>query len=409
MNHSPNIGFIVGVGRSGTTLIAALLNRHPEICVLPETGFFVHLRGLPGGHQGLADDWPDSMHALAEKMQRNATPTWNPRETARILTAKLPQFPGIRDLFQDFCATIAQVCGKTNVKWILEKTPDHMLCAAEIQSLFPDSPLLHIIRDGRAVAESRSRMTFLPPDRRDLEFNILDWAWRMREIRPLLARHDKLIEFSYETLVRHPQRTLHTLLDFLYLDYDSDLLQPQGNEDHLIEIGMRHKDGVKRTVDPNLAEAWRSRIPPERQKQLEHLAGKQLHELNYPLHHLRLKQTRTALIPEVLATRPGLWKRHKATLLQHLTESNSVTVGTYGHLDTVTCVHDIYTLDPIDPARIREIGSLCYFRKLLKLRLCLKLKGRRIHSLSQSRRYAFRQWPLGWTLETLIPREKDDR
>ena len=31
--------FIVGVGRSGTTLLQSMLNAHPEICFTPETHF----------------------------------------------------------------------------------------------------------------------------------------------------------------------------------------------------------------------------------------------------------------------------------------------------------------------------------------------------------------------------------
>lgn len=31
--------FIVGVGRSGTTLLRLMLDAHPEMCIPPETGF----------------------------------------------------------------------------------------------------------------------------------------------------------------------------------------------------------------------------------------------------------------------------------------------------------------------------------------------------------------------------------
>ena len=37
---NPQKLFIVGVGRSGTTLLQSMLNSHPEICFTPETHFF---------------------------------------------------------------------------------------------------------------------------------------------------------------------------------------------------------------------------------------------------------------------------------------------------------------------------------------------------------------------------------
>jgi hypothetical protein len=47
MSHPP-MPFVVGLGRSGTTLLRLMLDAHPEMAVPPETGFIprvVHLEG----------------------------------------------------------------------------------------------------------------------------------------------------------------------------------------------------------------------------------------------------------------------------------------------------------------------------------------------------------------------------
>ncbi len=404
MNQSPHLGFIVGMGRSGTTLIAALLNRHSEICVLPETGFFIHIDDLPNGIQSLADNWPVSMQTLATKMQRNATPAWDPMETAQQIIARHPKFPGVHRLFHDFCIAIASSFGKREAKLILEKTPDHMLHTEEIKQTFPDAPILHIIRDGRAVAESRSRMDFLPPEMRDLEFNMLNWAWRMNNIRPLISRHHRVMEFHYENLVQSPDVTLKKILDFLHLRYDPNILYPQGNEDQMIETNMTHKDKVKKPVDPELANAWQKKIPEDAQKRLEYLGGKQLTELGYSLHHLEAQKMRTALIPEDIAIRPGLLKKLKRDLIHLLAQNNTICAGTYQHLDTTQHDQDIYIIDPVDITRIRNIGAISYFTKIMKLMLNMKLKKKRIYLLKNETQYRFRNWPMGWALEALVQR-----
>ncbi len=400
--NTPEIGFIVGMGRSGTTLIAAILNRHPEICVLPETGFFVHLNSLSNEGRDLAADWPDAMTALADKMRPNATLTWNPMETARTLIENHPTFPGIETLFQAFCREIAEKCGKPNARLILEKTPDHMLCASEIRRHFPSAPIVHVIRDGRAVAESRSRMPFLPPRLRDLELNMLDWAWRMREIRPHLVQQGPTFELRYEELVQNPEKAIGETLAFLKLERQPGLHQPSGNEDQLIETGMTHKDGVKRPIDPKLAESWRKRIHPERQKILERLAGEQLHELGYPLHHIQIERTNPTQIPHTLITHPGSLKKYKNALLRLLEDSDSTVSKTFTTIETASSHRTIYAIELIDPAKARKTGSLKYCLKLVGLAFRLRARGKGLYLLRSRPQYTFREWPLAWMTESLV-------
>jgi len=390
------------MGRSGTTLIAAILNRHPQICVLPETGFFVHLNSLSNEGQDLETGWPDAMMALADKMRPNATPTWNPMETARTLIENYPTFPGIETLFQAFCGEIAKKCGKPNARLILEKTPDHMLCSREIREHFPSAPILHVIRDGRAVAESRSRMPFLSPERRDLELNILDWGWRMREIRPLLARQHPTLELRYEALIQNPEAVIRETLDFLELEYRRGLHQPSGNEDQLIETGMTHKDGVKRPIDPKLAESWRKRIHPERQKMLERLAGEQLWQLDYPIYHIQAERSNPVQIPHALTTRPRLFQKYKNALIRFLEDTDSMVSHTFTQIETASSCQDIYAITLIDTAKAREIGSLRYCSKLVGLALRLRTQGKGLYLLRPERQYTFREWPLAWITESFV-------
>jgi hypothetical protein len=47
--------FIVGVGRSGTTLLRMMLDAHPDLAIPPETGFLPEVP--PVGVYGLAGEW----------------------------------------------------------------------------------------------------------------------------------------------------------------------------------------------------------------------------------------------------------------------------------------------------------------------------------------------------------------
>lgn len=108
-----------------------------------------------------------------------------------------------------------------------EKTPRHLLYIPQIKETIPDALIIHIIRDGRDVAASMSRMRWggaFPWDapHRPLVCGLY-WQWLVqkgreygRELGP------DYLEVRYERLVQHPEETLATLGNFVHADLDYD-------------------------------------------------------------------------------------------------------------------------------------------------------------------------------------------
>ncbi len=144
-------GFIVGVGRSGTTLLASILNRHPEICVTPETHFFRLVYNYPGGIKNFERRWPYSLKEIMQKM--HPTKGWQPN--SNIIIERFNSYPGIAAIFKAIGEDIA---AKNNKKLWLEKTPNHIIYLSFIRKLFPNAPIIHIVRDARDVGLSLLRM-----------------------------------------------------------------------------------------------------------------------------------------------------------------------------------------------------------------------------------------------------------
>jgi hypothetical protein len=64
---SPPAPFVVGVPRSGTTLLRLMLDAHPELAIPPETGFFPWITTIDGTARGAADEFVQRLMA---------SPTW---------------------------------------------------------------------------------------------------------------------------------------------------------------------------------------------------------------------------------------------------------------------------------------------------------------------------------------------
>ncbi|WJW74440.1 sulfotransferase [Thiohalobacter sp. IOR34] len=269
---------LVGEGRSGTTLLSAILNRHPRLCVTPETHFFRLFFRYPGGEAAFARDWPASLEWMVERM--DATPDWQPSASAWL--ASLPsggrrRFPGAAALFLSLGEDIARRQGKR--LWI-EKTPPHVCYLPQIRRLFPQAPIIHLVRDGRDVADSLASM---PWSRVSRTGHLLRWAQRVGSARHQLRDDPHAIALRYEDLVQAPEQEIRRLCDFLDIDFQSQMLQPDGSEAALIETGQAHKELVRQPISTARVERWRHAYPDEEQKLAARLIGRELAAWGYPV------------------------------------------------------------------------------------------------------------------------------
>jgi len=392
MNQASKIGFIVGVGRSGTTLFASMLNRHPSIAVTPETGFFVHLYAYPAGIDGFQRDWPESLTKIVDKM--HPTSTWSPAEWAERYAANRSEFPGIKGIFFDLCENFARI--EENVL-ILEKTPDHLLYLTELREHFPDAPILNIVRDGRAVAESRARQNFLPEDQRSVEYSVLLWADHVHSANIALASDPRALQLRYEELLNDPDKTLRGVCDFLQLEYTEKLLYPDGSEEGLVELGTEHKNKIFKRLDPGLADGWKKILPEEAKAISENLAARELKRLGYDLLYLP-DSAKTIAFPDTFLS-PDILKVYKGLLARMFAQNNNLYLGDM-YSDPLpresSCDYILLVEIPEPESSGKNILVYVlswYFKEIL---------GRRKLILFCTKKISFSQWRSRWLAERFM-------
>ena len=152
---------VLGVRRSGTTLLRVMLDRHSELAV-PDESYFVpqladrHLRHVD------PDEFVDDLRRI------DTLAEWDvPLEKVRArLTERMPIGTAIGTVY----AVYAEERGKA--RWG-DKTPMYMQNLRLLERLFPDALFVHLIRDGRDAAMSFLSMpkglmteTWMQPRRR---------------------------------------------------------------------------------------------------------------------------------------------------------------------------------------------------------------------------------------------------
>ena len=133
---------VLGVGRSGTTLLRVMLDRSSELAIPYET-FFVPQLAHRHGRRPKIDDFLDDLGRLRTLYDWGITPDdVRPRLREGMTTSET-----IAAIFE----TYAERQGKP--RWG-DKTPLYMQQLPLLERLFPDAIWVHLVRDGRDAALS---------------------------------------------------------------------------------------------------------------------------------------------------------------------------------------------------------------------------------------------------------------
>ena len=263
---------VLGVRRSGTTLLRVMLDRSPELAV-PDESYFVPQ--LARRHRGTVD-----VDAFVDDLRRLSTLVeWrvSPAAVAARLRPGMTTGEAIGAVF----ATYAAERGKD--RWG-DKTPLYMQHLPLLERLFPEARFVHLVRDGRDAALSflsvpAGIMTEGWGHPRDARGFACQWATEVRAARELGARvgPERYLEVGYEALVAAPDAELGGICRFLGLTYDEAMLGYVGQTDSARKEHQQRLNEPPRVGVRN----WRTEMAPADVAAFEAVAGDLLHELGY--------------------------------------------------------------------------------------------------------------------------------
>jgi hypothetical protein len=211
MSNSPVPIFILGSGRSGTTVTASLMNRLPGVHIAKETGFI-------GQSVELLRDvaTPRSRQQLIEVVNSwLVVEKWSGRASEQ----------GFADFCQQhqlrgasaFIHYVWQIDSPTpweQLSFIGDNTPLYVLSIPWLLELFPDAKFVHVVRDPRDVVCSVMSMRFGADDPivAAMEWQHALGCWLMAERMVAPANR---IEIRYEDLCMSSASTLRKLTEWL--------------------------------------------------------------------------------------------------------------------------------------------------------------------------------------------------
>lgn len=226
--------FIAGQAKSGTTLLVALLDNHPELLVLPEeTAYFptVLTKYAPRGRRAQFDYL--TKQSLSNVLFGGPC-KWGKRNYATFPREKfLKEFectafapPNAEEdllllMVKAYAATLERP-PDTITRWV-EKTPANRNHIPEILRRFPHAKILVTIRDPRAIlaaqiALEKTRQT----GRFSTYYVIAHWLVAARLARHVRDGEVPGLVVPYEQLVCEPDTTMEKVCAFLGINFDRE-------------------------------------------------------------------------------------------------------------------------------------------------------------------------------------------
>lgn len=207
--------FIIGLPRSGTTLLEQIMAAHSEI-------------SSAGELNTLSTNFNEVM-LCTNKLEETV------RETAMLAV--------IDDKGEEFSANFLKILnekgGKTSM--IIDKLPQNFFQLGFINVLFPNAKIIHLKRDPMDIGLSIYCNWF--SGSYNFSTNLGDIGFYIRQYRNLMADWNKTIELSileveYQALVENPEAVARGVIEFCGLEWQPDCLEYYKNRSSVFTASL---------------------------------------------------------------------------------------------------------------------------------------------------------------------------
>ncbi|MDA1257665.1 MAG: sulfotransferase [Chloroflexi bacterium] len=292
----PNRVFVRGVSRSGGTLMATILDAHPDVAM----GYEVYEHLLDPGALGDAGVLSEIRNAVqkrlapprdiaaigsqlvrrfANRLLRNGTSLEELYEAlnAHLKGDTLTTFDGRSHFVDGLLRRKSASAGKT--RWgskIAGKVP-------LLHDLFPDSVFLFMLRDGRDIAASRKQVGEFEGT---VEENAASWSNQVEQfVRFATKPGVRAMLVRYERLVTEPEAYLREIADLCGLRWHENLLRHAQQDLSLFRnpVGHLSVEQVRKPITDEAVGRWRRDLSSEEVAAFETVAGATLQAHGYGL------------------------------------------------------------------------------------------------------------------------------
>jgi hypothetical protein len=235
--------FIVGMPRSGTTLIQGILCNTKRYFPMPETHFFVR-----------------AAYKLPEKNLTNKNRKRIRRKLIKKSKFKIDlEFPGYLTTQKDIFEYLVDRFNPDGAHTFLEKTPRHVFFYSKILEYYPDSKFICMIREPKNVVSSQ--LTNSPKENKSVIRLSLLYN-KIANVILTIKEHDNVLLIKYEKLTGHTEPTFKNICKFLNISYDAKLIENVAAPPEIVSPHefWKYKNIYQEKIQEDITDKWRKTL-----------------------------------------------------------------------------------------------------------------------------------------------------
>ncbi len=271
--------FIIGSGRSGSTLLRAILVNNSKIAIPPESYVLPNTVRIFWTYNFLP--WKELVKLIIGEFEsHNDFCSWdiNMQDAySRILNLNKKN-QTLANIIDEIYCYYAELKFPDFEIWG-DKTPYNTLKLDWIDLIFSNAKYIHIIRDGRDVVSSYLKMGRYK--------TVEEAAHRWKKSIELCEEFKKnkseneYIEIRYEKLVTEPDHEIKCICNFLNIDFDISMLDIKKIVCKLGDVDVKQHENIKNPINANSIGKWEKNLTDKEKIKVKELLNDTLSELNY--------------------------------------------------------------------------------------------------------------------------------
>lgn len=276
--------FIVGVHRSGTTLLRFMLSSHSQIYIPTESDFIPLFYNKSRNQPFNQETVSKILDEIFEKY-RFVNDWQDVKPEAGIFLSSM-ETKDYRGFLDHLYSLYAQQNGA--VRWG-DKTPIYTSYLDLIQKIFPDAKFIHIIRDPYDAIISLLEKYQEKEFHIDIYFGAKNWVRRIKKAQRDGERigKDQYLEIFYEDLTNSPESTLKKICAFIEEKFEPGMLDHHELAQKKISPESYFFGNVINPVSVSRIGRGRRGLNGEDKQVINLVAGKMMEDLGYKIEPTR--------------------------------------------------------------------------------------------------------------------------
>ena len=278
--------FVIGVGRSGTTLVRLMLHNHPRLAIPYESHFIGRFYADLPKYGDLDRD--DNLrllvqHILDEPLLKMWDHPFDVDEVVRSVGERT--LAGVLDAIY-----MAYARGHNKARW--GDKSDYLDDLPIINCLFPNAQFIHVIRDGRDVARSVIKLDWGPKDMIAAAQWWNDYVWLGHRLGTVIGS-ERYMEVHFERIVQDPAGELRRVCSFLNEEYAPQMLEYYKTSPRAIPDQRKYQHyNTDGPPEASRAFSWKREMKKADVALFNRYGGRMLRELGYEVPDIRVSKVR---------------------------------------------------------------------------------------------------------------------